>query len=789
MSPGSILGHPVLRTEDPKILLGDARYVDDLDLPGSLHAVFVRSTVAHGRITGIDVSAAAAMPGVVGVFVADDLGLRPLASLPMVPDAMFRPPLARDTVRFVGEAVAVVVAESRGAAVDAAGEVIVDYDPLPVVIDPARATDEASAVLFPDHGTNVCSSLDFGRKPDVFEGADVVVSGRFINQRLAPVPLEVNGAAAEVGPDDADGTPGRLTLWVSNQHPGGIRDPLAGALGLTADRVRVVCPAVGGGFGAKIGIAPEHVVIASLAQRLKRAVRYVETRSESMMAMSHGRAHVHDVEVGVKADGTLVGLRLEVIADAGAYPGMAAILPMFTYQMACGVYRMPVVDFKSTSVVTNTTPIGAYRGAGRPEATAMVERAMDLVAAELGLDPVEVRRHNLIPADAFPHTTASGANYDSGDYGQALEAALRLAGYDELRAEQAERRAAGDPVALGIGVSAYVEVTGAIPSPEYASVEVNADGTVTVVTGTVPHGQGHETAFAQIVSATLAVPIEAVVLIHSDTDAVPDSGGTFGSRSLQFGGSSVLVSAEVVLEQAKARAAGLLEASPSDMVITDEGRIGVAGSPAQALSWAELAAASPDDPLRAAERFGQYANTYPFGAHVAVVEVDTATGSVHLRRIVAVDDCGRILNPILVTGQVHGGLAQGIAQALFEGVVYDEEGMPLTSTLADYLMPSAAEFPAFETAHTETPTPHNPLGAKGIGESGTIGSTPAVQSAVIDALAHLGVRHIDMPLAPERVWRAIQTALSGQPSSGQPSSGQPSSGQSSSGQAAPSGGG
>ncbi|MGH9036853.1 MAG: xanthine dehydrogenase family protein molybdopterin-binding subunit [Acidimicrobiia bacterium] len=752
--PGSILGHPVLRTEDPKILLGDARYVDDLDQPGALHAVFVRSTVAHARLEGIDTEEAAGMPGVVGVFTAADLALAPIAPMAMVPEAMSRPALAGDVVRFVGDAVAVVVAETRAAAVDAAGEVIVDYDPLPAVVDPTTAADEDSPVLFPDHGTNVALVLDFGRHPDVFDGADVVVSGRFLNQRLAPVPLEVNGALAV--PDDAGGSPG-ITLWVSNQHPVGVRDPLVQALGLPADRVRVVCPAVGGGFGAKIGMAPEHLVLATLALRLGRAVRYVETRSESMTVMTHGRGHVHDVELGARSDGTLVGLRVEVIADCGAYPALATILPMFTHQMACGVYRVPKVDFKATSVTTNTTPMAAYRGAGRPEATAFIERAMDMLAAELGIDPVELRRRNLIPPDAFPHTTASGGAYDSGDYGAALDMVLRMAGYEELRAEQAKRRAAGDPLALGIGVSTYVEVTGAIPVAEYASVEVHADGTVTAVTGTVPHGQGHETAFAQIVSATLGVPLEAVKVVHSDTSAVADSGGTFGSRSLQFGGSSVLRSAEVVLEQAKARAAELLEAASGDIVLTADGRVGVAGSPAQALSWAELAQAG-DEPLAASERWGQFANTYPFGAHVAVVEVDTDTGSVSLQRIVAVDDCGRILNPLLVTGQVHGGLAQGIAQALFEEFTYDEDGMPLTSTLADYLFPSAAEFPSFETAHTETPTPHNPLGAKGIGESGTIGSTPAVQSAVVDALAHLGVRHIDMPATPERVWRAIQDA-------------------------------
>ncbi len=754
MSPGSILGHPVFRTEDPRILRGEDRYVDDLDLPDALHAVFVRSTAAHARLVGIDTSEAAAMPGVAGVFTGADLDLDPIVPMPMLPEAMARPPLARDTVRFVGEAVAVVVAGTRSAAMDAAGEVVVDYDPLPAVVDPARAGADDSPVLFPDHGTNAAVVFDYGRQPDIFDGADIVVGGRFLNQRVAPVPLEVHGAAAV--PEDDDGVPG-LTLWCSNQNPASMREPMAKLVGLDLDRVRIVCPAVGGGFGAKIGLIPEHVVLGALARRLGRTVRWVETRSESLMCMTHGRGQIQDVEIGARSDGTLVGLRVEITGDCGAYPGVGAIMPMFTHNMVAGVYRIPKVDFKATTFTTNKTPMAPYRGAGRPEATALVERAMDLLALELGLDPIEVRRRNLIPPDAFPHTTATGSTYDSGDYEAALDMVLGLAGYEELRAEQAKRRAAGDPVAMGIGVSVYVEVTGSVPIPEYASVQVERDGSVTAVTGTVPNGQGHETAFAQIVSATLGVPMEVVRVVHSDTAAVPESVGTFGSRSLQYGGSSILRSAEVVLERAKARAAELLEAAPADIVLTDDGRVGVAGSPAQALSWAELASAA-DEPLAAAEKWRQQANTFPFGAHVAVVDVDTETGSVALRRIVAVDDCGRILNPILVTGQVHGGLAQGIAQALFEEVVHDADGMPLTTTLADYLFPSAADLPSYETAHTETPTPLNPLGVKGVGESGTIGSTPAVQSAVVDALVHLGVRHIDMPASPEKVWRAINQA-------------------------------
>ncbi|HYH48431.1 MAG TPA: xanthine dehydrogenase family protein molybdopterin-binding subunit [Acidimicrobiia bacterium] len=751
MTGTSILGNPVRRLEDPRILEGRARYVADLELPGVLTAVFVRSTMAHARLESVDTADAAKMPGVVGVYTAEDLALPDISAFAMAPQSMSRPPLARDIVRFVGEAVAIVVAETAEQAVDAAGEVIVDYDPLPAVADPEAALGGGAAVLYPEHGSNLVVEFDFGRIADVFDEADRVVTGRIRNQRLAAVPLEVNAAAAVPDGDD------RLTLWVSNQHPFGVRDPLAANLGIPPENVRVACPAVGGGFGAKIGLYPEYAVISAAARRLNRPVRWVETRSESMVALTHGRAQIQDIEIGAKADGTIVGLRGHLIADVGAYPAIGVFLPNLTRMMSAGVYAIPKIDVRASVAVTNTTTIGAYRGAGRPEAAALIERAVDMVAAELGLDPVDVRRKNLIPKFDQPHTTVVGATYDVGDYHAALDEVLRLAGYDSLRAEQKARRDRGDRMALGIGVSVYVEVTGAGPVPEFGSVEVHADGSVTAQTGTSPHGQGHETAFAQIISATLGVPMEKVTLLHSDTAVVPEGQGTYGSRSLQLGGSSILVASEQVLKLARERAADLLEANLDDVVLFDDGRFGVAGTPARSLGWEDLAGGG-DGPLRAEAKHPQSAQTYPFGAHVAVVEVDTETGAVHLLRMVAVDDCGRVLNPLLAEGQVHGGLAQGIAQALFEEFSYDAEGTPLTATLADYLMPSAAELPSYETAHTETPTPLNPLGAKGIGESGTIGSTPAVQNAVVDAVAHLGVRHIDMPLSPERVWRAIQDA-------------------------------
>jgi len=758
---GSILGHPVLRVEDPGLITGATRFVDDLPADGALYASFVRSSVAHARLLGVDGKDAAAMPGVVGVFTSADLGLGSLGS-GMVPDAFAQPVLASGTVRFVGEAIAVVVAETRVQAADAAEAVLVDYDPLPALVDPIRAAEPGAPVLFPDHGSNVAMESSFG-DPDPLAGAEVVVEGRFVNQRLAPVPLETNSVLAVPGGDE-DG----LTMWVSCQAPHYTRSGLAEPMRVDESKLRIVAPAVGGGFGAKIDVYPEHVVVGALARRLGRPVRWTETRSESMTAMTHGRGQVQEVRIGGTRGGDITGLRLRIVGDGGAYPGQAAFLLLLTQLMASGVYRIPKIGGTLTCVATNTTPVNAYRGAGRPEAAAMIERSVDLLAAELGMDPVEVRRKNLVPADDFPHTTASGATYDVGDYERALDEALSLAGYEGLRKDQTERRARRDRVQLGIGVSCYVEVTAYGLGSELGAVEVHPDGSVTVQTGTSPHGQGHATAFSQIAAELLHVPIEAITVVHGDTALIPRGDGTMGSRSGQVGGSAVVRAAEAVLDKARRVAAHLLEAGPEDVVVSDDGRVGIAGVPDRAFTWAELAQAASDparlpegmDPgLVSNETFSQDANgTYPFGAHVAVVDVDTETGRVRLLRHVAVDDCGRILNPLLVEGQVHGGLAQGIAQALFEEVLFDESGTPLTGNLMSYEIPSAAELPSFETAHTVTPTTANPLGAKGIGESATIGSTPAVQSAVIDALSHLGVRHIDMPLSPERVWRAIRDA-------------------------------
>ncbi len=762
--PGSIFGNAVRRTEDPRFLRGEAQFVEDLPSEGPLHAVFVRSFVAHARIGSIDPSAALSMPGVAGVFTSVDLGDLTMPPSESVPDLFARPLLARAAVRFVGEPVAVVLAETRAHAVDAAEAVVVEYEPLPVAADLLGAVEPGAPVLFPEHGSNVAHSEDFrsdglGEGDDAPGGADVVVQGRFVNQRVAPIPMESNGALVE--PDEETGG---IRMWVPSQAPFFVRDDVTAVLGLSEEQVRVIAPAVGGGFGAKGETYPEQILCAALALRLGRAVRYTETRSENLLAMAHGRAQVQEVEMGVRGDGTIVGLRVRVLADMGAYPG-GTYLPWLTRLMACGPYRIPRVDFHHDCVVTNTTPVGAYRGAGRPEATAMLERAMDLVAAELDLDPAEVRRRNLIGPDEFPHETASGATYDVGAYEGALDAALRLAGYQELRTEQAARRLSGDRTLLGIGVSTYVEITGW--GSEFGSVEVDGEGNVTVLSGLSPHGQGHETSLAQIASGLLGLPMERVRVLHSDTALLPSGGGTMGSRSLQKGGSAVYRAGEDVREQARRMAAHLLEAHVDDVAQSEDGRPGfhLAGAPDRFVPWPDVAAAAADaerlpegiEPgLAARVDFENEGNTFPFGSHVAVVEVDAETGFVRLLRHVAVDDCGRILNPMLVDGQVHGGVAQGAAQALFEEVRFDEDGNPLTGSLMAYEMPSAAELPNVEIFHTETPTPLNPLGAKGIGEAGSIGSTPAVQSAVIDALSHLGVRHLDMPLTPERVWRAIR---------------------------------
>jgi carbon-monoxide dehydrogenase large subunit len=748
----SILGTRVVRTEDPRLLTVGGMFVDDLPLDGALWATYVRSPIAHARIQSIDTTAALDGPGVVAVFTAADIDLdvypRDMAFLP---ETMPRPWLADDRVRFVGEAVAVVLTEERYQGEDAAELVEVDYDPLPALVDPEAAL-AGDVLLHPGAGTNVCFELPGG---DIdWSDCEVRVEARLVNQRLAPCPLEVRAAASRWGDD------GRLTHWASTQGPHPVRDQVAAVYGLTTDQVRVITPDVGGGFGAKLHY-PEELLCPWLAGKVGRPVRWAETRSESMVGLGHGRAQIQDVELGGTRDGRVLAYRLTVVQDAGAYPRFGTFLPTMTMHMVTGTYVIPQAQLRSRSVVTNTVPVGAYRGAGRPEAAAAIERAMDLFAYEIGMDPAEVRRRNLISPDDFPYTTLGGATYDSGQYERAMDLVLAHAGYEELRAEQRRRREAGERTVLGIGLSVYVEVTAFAGGSEYGLVDVRPDGTVRVLTGTSPHGQGHETAWAMLVSDRLGIPIDQIEVLHGDTDVVPAGGITGGSRSLQLGGTNIWRAAGAVVERARQLAAQLMEADPADVVLDQSGgRFHVAGTPTLGLTWAELATSAADQgqELTGEGDFTSSSGTYPSGAHLAVVDVDLDTGKAILTRLVAVDDAGRILNPLLAEGQVHGGLAQGAAQALLEEVVYDSDGNPLTANLADYTFISAAELPFFETVHLETPSPLNDLGAKGIGESGTIGATPAVHNAVIDALAHLGVRHVAMPATPERIWRAINEA-------------------------------
>jgi len=758
--PPSTFGIPALRTEDPRFLRGEGRYVENIEIPGALRAVFVRSIFAHAVVESMEgVEAARAMPGVIGVYTAGDLDLphQLAAGSVEVPggdlDRPFeRPILASERFRYVGEPYAVVVAETLGQALDAAENVYAIAEPLVPVIDAeSAATDEV--LLFPETGTNVATRFEHRWDDDVLAGADVTVRGRFVNQRVAPVPMEMN-AIAVVPEADAS-----FTVWVSSQVPFDVRSDLVDVLGVERARIRVIAPDVGGGFGAKVPTYPEYLIVAKAAEVLGRPVRWAESRSESMISMTHGRSQVQWVEIGARRDGSITRLRFEVLTNVGAYPQLGSFMGQTTAEMISGVYAIGDIAFRGRSVVTNVTPLGAYRGAGRPEAAAAIERAVDMLAVELEMDPAELRRRNLIAPDAFPFRTAAGTEYDSGDYGLALDRALELADYPALRAEQTQRRARGDRTALGVGLATYVEIT-AFPTKEFARVDIEADGTATAYVGTTSFGTGHETAFAQLVGGVLAIAHTDVRIVHSDTALVERGQGSWGSRSLQAGGSVLVERADEVVERARVLAAAAFEVDVADLEGPVDDGFRVLGAPERSIAWRELAARAAVDgePLSARGVSPDPGATFPFGTHVAVVDVDVETGDVRLNRLIAVDDCGRILNPMLVRGQQHGGLAQGVAQALFEEVRLDEAGNPITSTLMTYLMPSAAELPSFECANTETLTPVNVLGVKGIGESGSIGSTPAVQNAVVDALAHLGVRHVDLPCTPERVWAAIQAA-------------------------------
>ncbi len=759
------LGQPIKRREDPRLITGQGTYVDDVRLPGMVYLALLRSPYGHARIRSINVEAAKQAPGVLAVVTNADLEgkLGPLptdAGLGVYEDAKnpTRHPLAHGKVRYVGEPVAAVVAETRAGARDALDLIQVDYEPLPVVVDPEKALEDGAPLLFEEFGTNVAHRMvkNAGDFAAAAKEADVVVRGRLVNQRVFPTPMEPRGSVAQY-----QRVTDELTLWSSTQIPHGLRGALAGVLGLPENRLRVIARDVGGGFGAKIEVGIEEVLACYFARELDRPVKWYEERRENFQAMIHGRDQIDYIEIAAKKDGTITGMKVKVLADlGGGYNYITAVIANLTPPMIPGVYRVRNVETELIGVFTNKTPIGAYRGAGRPEATYLIERGVDLVARELNLDPAELRRKNFIPPDAFPYKTPLGFTYDSGDYARALDRALELVGYQQLRQEQEEGRKRGRY--LGIGLSTFVEICGFGPW-ESATVRVLPSAKVQVLTGTSPHGQGHVTTWAQLVADTLQVPIDDITVQHSDTAIVATGVGTFGSRSAPVGGIAVHGAVHKVREKAIRIAANLLESAPEDVVL-ENGRFLIKGVPDKSVSLGRVAAAAyaakvpeGDEPgLEATQFFKPAGETFPFGAHVAVVEVDPDTGKVKLLRYVAVDDCGPVINPMIVDGQIHGGLVQGIAQALFEEVVYDDSGQLLSGTLADYAVPKADDVITFELERTETPSPLNPMGIKGVGELATIGSAPAIMNAVVDALAPFGVKHLDMPATAQKVWRAMQ---------------------------------
>ncbi|MCH7790335.1 MAG: xanthine dehydrogenase family protein molybdopterin-binding subunit, partial [Acidobacteria bacterium] len=714
--------------------------------------VYVRSTVAHGRIVSIDTNEALELPGVVAIYTANDLDstIEPPAAASGFVDVEYTEPfLAGERVRYVGETIAAVLAETAAQATDAAEAVSVDIETLEAIVDPVAAASPDAVQLF-DAG-NVAFS--FGDDDVKFDPCYVVVTSPVLNQRVAACPIEGRVIAVEWEGD-------HLTVYASTQGAHPLRDTLADTFSMPPEQVRVVSADVGGGFGAKGSPHTDEVAICVFARMVGRPVLWAETRTENMLAMVQGRAQHQTVTLGGTADGDLTHYRLEIVQDCGAYAKYGALLPTGTAMMSSGCYDLGNIAVPVRSVLTNTTPVSAYRGAGRPEAAAALERALDLFAAETGIDPAELRRRNFHSADDFPWTTATNTTYDSGDYEAALDKALEAADYSALRAEQEARREQGDTKLLGIGLASYVEITAFGGGGEYTHAELKPDGRFVIQTGSNPYGQGHHTTWAQIAATELAVDIDDVEIVHGDTDVVAEGSSTGGSRSVQLSGSAVQNASVALVGLAKEGAAELLEAAVDDVVLdADAGGFHVVGTPARVVTWADVAA-DTTEPLTALSTFHQEGETFPFGTHLSVVEVDSETGAVEMLRHIAVDDAGTIVNPIITAGQVHGGFAQGAAQALLEQVIYDDDGTPRTTNFADYSIISATELPLVERVISETPTPRNPLGAKGIGEAATIGSTPAIQNAVIDAVSHLGIRHIDMPCTPERVWSAIRVATS-----------------------------
>ncbi|PYQ86744.1 MAG: carbon monoxide dehydrogenase [Acidobacteria bacterium] len=774
-----LVGERVKRREDPRLIQGRATYVDDIALVGMQYIAFKRSDVAHARIRSVDTRAAEAMDGVEAVFtgaqVAEFLAPMPIGT--PFPSPEHRA-VAVDTVRFSGEPVAVVVARDRFVARDAVDAIVVSYDPLPAVVDVELAMTGKPTVIHPAFPNNLAVPLvpagtgvsadgkvDDSAIDEAFARADLVISQRMVNQRLAPTAMEPRGVVAHYEPGK-----GTMTIWSSTQNPHILRTFIAALTGLGENQVRAIAPEVGGGFGAKINIYGEEYVAAAVSKRLGIPVKWTEDRSEAFVATTHGRDILGYVDLAAKRDGTVVGLKLRLIADIGAYNMLlTAAIPTLTTMMANATYNIPAIRATVTEVFTNKTPTDAYRGAGRPEATYFVERAMDMLARELKMDPAELRRKNFIQPSQFPFATQTGAVYDSGDYEKALDRALKNAQWDRLKAERDKARAEGRLV--GLGLSMYVEVCGLGPSAalptggwEHSQVTIERDGRISATTGASPHGQGNETTFAQMLADQFGVPFEHITILHGDTGVVKQGIGTFGSRSQAVGGTALHMAGSKVKAKMAKFAAALLEAHEDDVVF-ENGTISVKGSPASGKPFASVAAYAyrpvplPEglEPGLSDEAFFEPSNnTYPFGCHISMVEIDRKTGEPTLLKLVAVDDAGNLINPLIVEGQIHGGLAQGIGQAMIEEVVYNEDGQLVTGSFMDYAIPRAIDFPRFELDATVTPTPVNPLGAKGVGEAGTLGATPSVVSATVDALSGFGVKHIDMMLRPEKLWRIIQ---------------------------------
>jgi aerobic carbon-monoxide dehydrogenase large subunit len=793
------VGQRIKRTEDPRLIKGLAHYVDDIRLPDTLHVAFVRSLYAHARINGVDTSEAIKAPGVIAVYTAKDIAnMGPVPCAAALPDLKIPDyrVLATDKVLFVGHPIAAVVATDKYAARDAVDLINVDYEELPAVTD-VEAAANGGAVIHEKFGNNIAYKLTSG-EGDVEAGlqaADRIVTQKMVHQRLAPIAMEPRGVLARYFPGEEE-----LTIWSSTQIPHLLRTQLALMIGIPENKLRVITPEVGGGFGSKLNVYAEEALLGWISMQLGKPAKWIESRRENVQATIHGRAQVGTVEVGVKNDGTITALRYNVVADLGAYHQLLTpAIPTLTGLMLSGAYKIPAIQMNVTGVFTNKMATDAYRGAGRPEATYVVERVMDIVARELNLDPVAVRRHNFPKSSEFPFHTATGLDYDSGNYDAALDKALDLAGYQKLRQEQQHER--GNGRLIGIGLSSYVEICALGPSQampaggwESATVRIEPTGKVTILTGASPHGQGQETSFAQIAADELGVDINDITVIHGDTGVVQYGIGTFGSRATAVGGTAVLVAIEKLKEKAAKIAAHMMQCESSRLsfeagcyskqeaaaasvtgksepvVPVGEGPGGVlneipaAGNGPNKLTIQEIALAAhvakeipPDtEPGLSATYFFEPKNfTFPFGTHICVVEIDKDTGETKILKYVAVDDCGKVINPMLVDGQVHGGIVQSIGQALFEEVVYDEQGQLITGELMDYALPKAAQIPWFETDRTETPSPVNPLGVKGVGEAGTIGATPAIVNAVVDALSPFGVKHIDMPARPEKIWKLI----------------------------------